>query len=102
MMMGFPEAPLPLAVRTLVPMVAEKLPHKCTVVPGPICPAAVPQFAALLKNEGGCGLVVQAPWGLPSGVMNTFAEERGVAMVKAMTAASRRTAGMRIFTSSPG
>src|SRR5215471_9344073 len=102
MVTGLPAAPLPWAVRMLVPMAAENVPHKCTVVPGPIWPAPVPQFAALLKNEGGCGLVVQAPCALPSGVINTLVEDSGLVIVKAMNVASKRNAAMRVFTSSPG
>jgi len=39
------------------------------VVPGPIWLELLPQLEELLNQAGGCGLVVHAPWLLPSGVM---------------------------------
>ena len=56
--------PLPWKVKAVV-----IVPHRCTVVPAPIWLAPLPQLEELLNQAGVCGLVVQAPWLLPLGVM---------------------------------
>ena len=45
------------------------VPHKCTIVPGPICAGPLPQFPPLLNQLGVWVLLVQIPEPPPSGVM---------------------------------
>jgi hypothetical protein len=70
MVSGALEVPLPWAVNSVA-----IVPQRFTVVPGPIWLAPEPQFAALLNHAGVCGLVVQAPWACPLGVMYTLVAE---------------------------
>ena len=66
---GFPLLPLPRKVNSVAPAPPVKVPQMVTVVPGPIWLEPLPQFEELLNQAGGCGLLVQTPWLLPSGVM---------------------------------
>ena len=62
---GWPLVPLPWNVSPVAPAEPLIVPHKWTVVPGPIWPAPDPQLAEVLKKETGRAFAQLEPFWLP-------------------------------------
>jgi hypothetical protein len=98
---GLPLVPFPWNVNSVEPPTPVNVPQIVTVVPGPIWLAPLPQLEALLNQAGFCGLLVQAPWLLPSGVTYTLVAEEKPRAENASTKMIARNGFGGLFTLPP-
>jgi hypothetical protein len=97
--MGLPLIPPAWAESNESPAVESmKVPHRSTVVPGPIWPVPLPQFDGLLNHWGVCRFVKQLPWLLPLGVMFILMAEQRPGVEHVHTTMELRRKVRSLFT----